>query len=220
MTGAGHLTIGLSVSVATLAIAGQHITLSQAVVALAIGGVASLIPDLDAPHSMLKSRILANGRPAIIRSASIRASIIEQLIITLGGMVEVVLRLFLYLLLAIPSFFLQHRAITHYLITPLVSWLLLSIIFWYFNQPQLFGLIFFVSYCSHILGDMCTYSGVAALKPFYSETLYLLPKKWRFRTLNKTWEYGREKWVMSQGEQIVLLISVVIAIGVVLIALR
>lgn len=219
MTGKGHLIIGLSTTVACVSVLHSSIEMPEAVASVIIGMIAALAPDLDAPHSMLKSRVLANGRPAFVRVASNRVSVIEQMILTFFGMIEMVIRMAIYLLATIPSLFLQHRAATHYFITPFLIWMGLAVVLFVTNQTQVYGLVFFLSYVSHILGDMCTKSGVPALKPFYTETLYALPKKLRFKTLQVVWNKGRFRYVMSFQEQIIAGVVVCCAIAIVLVTL-
>lgn len=217
MTGKGHLIIGVSTTVVCVSLLQGRLEAPEALAAVLIGMIASLAPDLDAPHSMLKSRVLANGRPAFIRVPSNRLSVIEQMVLTFFGMIEMAVRMALYLLASLPSMFLQHRAETHYFVTPMVIWIALSLVLFFTNQTQVYGIVFFVSYVSHILGDMCTKSGVPALKPFYSQTLYVLPKKLRFKTLKVVWSKGQYRYVMSSQEQIIVGAVVCLAITIVLI---
>ena len=69
-----------------------------------------------------------------------------------------------------------HRGLTHWILTCLAFTGIVYLV-WPF-----LAIWFFIGYASHLLLDMMTISGIKVLKPFSSQTCYLLPKFLRFRT--------------------------------------
>lgn len=180
MTGYAHFLIGTSVSIVTIAAVGHSISWQTAVIGLAVGCVAALLPDLDTEHSILKHAIYAHGRPKIVGRIKRRSSLIEIVFISILGGLEIIVRSVAYLIVMVPSLLLEHRAMTHYLITPLVIWVILAPLLALFHQPQFYGFIFFIGYLSHLLSDCLTYSGVQLFAPFSRRSIHLLPYKLRF----------------------------------------
>lgn len=183
MTGQGHLIIGLSVSTA---ITSQVVSLAsaQGAIAVAVGTVAALLPDIDAEWSIAKVSIAANNKPRIAWKIFNRRSqkeLITGIIYQIFAGVEVALRALLTGIMDFIHKRFGHRTFTHYLITDMVLTLIILALAVIFNFSPLYALTFFVGYLSHLLGDCCTVAGLTMFKPYSNKTIHILPKKYLIR---------------------------------------
>lgn len=100
-----------------------------------------------------------------------------------------------------------HREYTHTVLFPVV-FMVAGFVLMMTNHPflALFLISFGFGWALHILGDMCTVSGVKIFRPFNKKTYYLIPKKFRF----KTFSADEFKWLgFSMGVTAISLFLVV-----------
>ncbi|SHF80162.1 inner membrane protein [Caldanaerobius fijiensis DSM 17918] len=148
MLGRTHLAIGLAAT--ATAVTNIH----ALPVSLAVAGVASLIPDLDERHSLIRRKIDTAGIPT---------GLILLLATDAGMYMYVYIRLLSALLFAgffVFAYLSPHRSFTHSFLGLLVF---LSAIYTSFPQyivPASIG------YAAHLLADVCTNSGIELLWPW------------------------------------------------------
>jgi hypothetical protein len=139
------------------------------VLAVAVGMVAALLPDLDSTDStartslglgkeQIKREWRKRPRPALIvrRVASIPFNIFARLI--------------------------PHRGPTHWLLTALILWGVVACGANLFGLPPVLWVAFGAGYMSHLLADSLTVAGVPLLGPLSGRSLRLLPRPIALRT--------------------------------------
>lgn len=212
MMGRNHLTIGLAttgITVATYkiieitgdpAVVQDVIGLGVSILALWIGAIASLLPDLDSEHSLLQSRTVRLFEKKIpyhsekfvrpifgYNGAKIAMLPITTLSMSIGFVLSIVLK-------AIGKK-IPHRHWTHSVVTGAVLALLfyfglrqLEIRYWSWMDSLLLSITFFLGYTSHIFADSMTRSGTPYIYPFCwfvsgkRQNGHVLPRKWRIYT--------------------------------------
>ncbi|MEZ6255993.1 MAG: metal-dependent hydrolase [Patescibacteria group bacterium] len=204
MTGTSHLITGTALGLAFIST--QHTTPMQVLGATLVCAIASLLPDIDAENSTIKVWVSGKGGTPLtdaIISKRDRNGAIGTLLYALFGGIEFVIRQLLEQLITVVSKVVPHRGPTHYFITSFVVALCITILGLIFAHSSLYGIAFFIGYTAHILGDMCTHSGVTALKPFSANTYYVLPKFLRFKT---------EAFSLSEGIVVTAVVGIILAI--------
>jgi len=192
MTGKTHIAGGLfsAACLATLApsiqggeamISGKLVIAGVAIPALVAGIVvsvlASLLPDIDEPESLIvhspdKARkhvvMKAGRRSAAARGLTALPFVIAQWVLRVAsGIIRVLAG--------------GHRGATHWLLTAL----LLTAGIWYLGTIggyTYLWLWFVAGYCSHLVLDMMTLSGLKVLRPLTPSSIHLLPVFMRVRT--------------------------------------
>lgn len=183
MTGTSHLITGTALGLAFIST--QHTTPMQVLGATLVCAIASLLPDIDAENSTIKVWVSGKGGTPLtdaIISKRDRNGAIGTLLYALFGGIEFVIRQLLEQIITLISNVVTHRGPTHYFATAAFFGVLITILGYVWFGSGLYGGAFFIGYVSHILGDMCTHSGVTAFKPFSSNIYYVLPNFLRFKT--------------------------------------
>lgn len=174
MMGHTHFVIGIGAT--ALALTAMPADPTTQFMALAVGGVAALLPDIDSPNAKIRQLFGLGDQQAIRqlqRTVSKRFSLIAFLVALMRWGLAQLLNL-------IPKL-IQHRGPTHWGI----SWLIVSLGVTAVC-PLPIALAFAMGYGSHILADMMTVSGVAVFAPASKRPFFLLPKAARIRTGSQT----------------------------------
>lgn len=183
MTGYGHLAIGTSLSLAASSFFPQAQPY-QIFIFVSVGAVASLLPDMDAQESVLKVIVRSNYNPTFANSLfpfHTRKGIFTPLVHSILSAIEIAIRSISVLFMDLVHLIFGHRGITHYLITSISFTLVVFILLAILKLPLEYSFAFFIGYTSHILGDMCTTSGIKFFSPYASKKCYVLPKSKRIR---------------------------------------
>lgn len=183
MTGKTHLTIGASIVATFVLLIEQDLALAAG--PIAVGSIATLLPDVDAKNSLLQSKVFASGRTKIadaIVSRRERKGIIGSIIHLAISLVELLIRASIQLIFELIKTLTSHRGATHYLITLFLLTSLILIPSYLLGWSNIYAFSFFIGYLVHILLDSMTISGVRLFYPFYKKPIYLLPKHLRIRT--------------------------------------
>ena len=184
MTGISHLLLGSLFCLTVLnLVSDPHSAHFWA--ALGLGALATLLPDLDAKHSMLQSGLHQHGRATLANFLIGRRqarTLIGGLMLAIMSIFEIGIRMSLQGIVEIFKLFVRHRGILHSL---LVAGLLSGLVWyvtWYFGFGYVYALSFLAGFLSHLFLDSLTLSGLAFLRPFSSHAFHLLPKILRIKT--------------------------------------
>jgi membrane-bound metal-dependent hydrolase YbcI (DUF457 family) len=148
----------------------------------AVGGasiclIASLLPDIDEPESLIVNSPGAM-RKQLGRGRGVQERVARGL---LGALLLIARRLLRLISGAIRLFAGGHRGATHWLFIAV----LLSLGMWYLGGLAGYSLLwiwFAAGYLSHLMLDMMTPSGLEVLRPLTSARMHLLPGFMRIRT--------------------------------------
>ena len=164
MTAKLHITTITPIAITTVALI-PNLFFSEIIIAgLAIG---VLFPDIDEKNSYISRKLfILYWIIALLRQ-----------ILSIALLIVYIFNKTLYERLKNIT---EHRGITHYLLFPVVLFLIS------FRLPTIAGLFvaaMAVGWLIHELGDACTYGGIEAwLFPFCTKTFWVLPRILRFRT--------------------------------------
>jgi membrane-bound metal-dependent hydrolase YbcI (DUF457 family) len=184
MTGMSHLTLGVAFSALGVMVFFPELE-SLVWAPICLGGVAALLPDIDAPNSLLQQTIFQSSRAPItdgMFSKQQRHSVTGSLGYAMARIVELSLRSIIKVLFDALKVYVGHRGPTHTLLVWVVLSGIVSGIVWWIELSWAFALAFGIGYVSHILADATTRSGVKMLEPFSGQTVHLLPESLRIRT--------------------------------------
>ncbi|MCA9988105.1 MAG: metal-dependent hydrolase [Anaerolineales bacterium] len=188
MTGKSHLVAGTAVTAAALHQA-SYTPPSTGIwywVALGIGMVASLLPDIDSQNAMIKSLVKGGGQPrltnALISYRMRRRFPTVVPYLALAG-IELLIRYTLAGLIGLVPGLVQHRGPTHYLVTAVGLTALVWLISYQADISPMYALSFGAGYLSHVWCDTMTRSGVRLFAPLIPKKSYhCLPRSLRLTT--------------------------------------
>lgn len=148
MLGRTHMAIGLAAT--AVAVQNAHVL----PVSLAVAGIASLIPDLDERHSLMRRKIDVAGMPTslILLLAADAGMYMYGYIQTLPAL--------LFAGFFILAYFSSHRSFTHSLLGLFVF---LSAV--YMSFPQ-YIVLTAIGYAMHLLADVCVNTGIELFWPW------------------------------------------------------
>jgi len=169
MVGRNHAMIGGAAGAAAAGWAG--VGGAWLMVAVAVGMVAALLPDLDSTDSLARTKA-GLGREQIRRNWR-RGRI---------GTLGMVGRELITLPANLFARFVPHRGPTHWLLTCGVLTLLAAAAARWAGLPDVLWVAFGAGYLSHIVGDGLTISGVPMLGPLTRKSFRLVPRAVAFRT--------------------------------------
>jgi membrane-bound metal-dependent hydrolase YbcI (DUF457 family) len=187
MTGKSHLLAGTAVTAAALHQA--NFTPANSgffwAVALGVGLIASLLPDVDARNPLIRRLVQGGGRPQLAQaliSRRMRRRFPFTIIYLLLAAPELLLRYALAGLMGLIPNLVQHRGPTHYLLTAAG----LTALFWTISHqldisPR-YALAFGAGYASHIWCDAMTRNGVRLFAPLSRRSYHALPYLFRLST--------------------------------------
>ena len=149
------------------------------VLAVGLGAVVGLLPDIDSPNTMIRQIFGVGSRQA---RSNVRRS--RNPISFLFN----VLRLMISAVLDVLAWLLPHRGPTHWLIVAIalsagVYWLS-----WWYYWPRIVWLAFVTGYVSHLFADSITRRGIKLFAPFYNRSVKL-PIRW-LRVKTGSWQEG------------------------------
>lgn len=154
-------------------------TIPFVLLAFLTASIASLLPDLDEPNSLVSN--LPRASRGIVRKTfrtrgieGILRSLVEFGLLSINFLTRALSRL-----VRMAAF--GHRGATHWLVTAFVLGLSAAVSGWFIGFPAL-GVWLFVGYISHLALDGMTLSGLELLQPFTDRKIHLLPKPMRIRT--------------------------------------
>jgi membrane-bound metal-dependent hydrolase YbcI (DUF457 family) len=187
MTGKSHLIAGTTITAAALHQA-NFAPASGGIfwaAALAIGMIASLLPDIDARNPLIRSLVQGGGRPRLTQlliGQRIRRRFPVIIVYLFLALCELLIRYTLAGLMGIVPNLVQHRGPTHYLVTAVG----LTAVFWavsyQLNVSSMYALAFGAGYLSHIWTDTMTRSGVRLFAPLTQKRYHALPRTLRLAT--------------------------------------
>ncbi len=156
--------------------------------------VASLLPDIDEPESLIVNS------PASLRKQLRRGRTMQEK--TARNVLGIVLIAARWLLRGLSGIIRLlaggHRGATHWLFIAAI----LSAVMWYVGGLAGYNSLwiwFAAGYLSHLLLDMLTPSGLEVLRPVTSASIHLLPRFMRIRTGGGTDALVRILLLMSAG---------------------
>ena len=171
MLGISHAIFGSTATAVYMTATGTNIIEQPArfVLALSVGILASVLPDIDSPKNTFRDSMK-------ISTAKVRRQIRlwrrRGILLTISAVIRyIIARIF-----DVLDEFLPHRGPTHYGITAIM---LTFIAYWICVSngiPDIYWQAFGIGYASHLLADGVTVTGVRFLAPFYPEFINLLPK--------------------------------------------
>lgn len=125
--------------------------------ALGLALLGSLMPDLDASESKIKYLKLKWGqrRTDFFRPFKLLSEIAHPL--------------------------LGHRGVLHSFLAIFVGLITITLLYFFFGGSLTWYMAFLLGYCSHLLADSLTPTGIPALYP-YQHTIRLLPRAYAIRT--------------------------------------
>lgn len=205
MMGKTHQLVGITLTASGLLLAGMSPLSAAFPIAMGIGWVASVLPDIDGdPNSGDASvrRILGVGNKQTTRNISqsvkkiVKAKNIGGLMVGLMGLLFALAAKVVAWIINIFALLVGHRGLTHWgitwlgltAVTVLISFLLYDqfTALMGYSPYMVIALPFSIGYGSHIICDMATRSGIAIWGPLSSKPYHVLPKGLRLRT--GSWE--------------------------------
>lgn len=177
MLGKSHAVVGFTATAAALFAMGIDVPqdLPVTVVALGIGTLAALLPDIDSPNATIRTTF------GVGRSQSYRALRTWHR----KNLAEIVLDIIQWWIarfLDIVHHLLPHRGPTHWGITWISLTAALGVVCYFFGLPPQLWVAFGVGYGSHLVTDGMTVSGVKLYAPLYKRSVRFIPRPLSFRT--------------------------------------
>ena len=177
MLGHSHSILGATATASVLTVMGTTVLDNpfKFVIALSIGTLAALLPDIDSPHNTFRKTLGVGTAQAFKDLRNWRKRNIFQLTIDM-------LQAWIAIILDFVDHFMPHRGPTHWGITAGIA---TFAVYWFclaFNLPHEIWVAFGVGYFSHLLGDGVTKRGVRLFAPVYDRSIRFLPKPLCIRT--------------------------------------
>ena len=170
MTGTSHALIGaMSGLTAVWVVDGGQVRWPWVAVAVVLGIVASLAPDLDGTDSTARTSV-GLGREQIKREWRKTKS------------VSLVIRWVVAIPFNLFAKIVPHRGPTHWLITAVLLCVGVMYAANLFNLPAVVWVAFGAGYLSHLLADACTVAGVPLLGPLTGRSVRFIPRPLALRT--------------------------------------
>lgn len=177
MLGLSHAILGTTATAVFLTATGTNVIEhpTRFIPALAVGMMASLLPDIDSPKNTFRNSLR-------ISTTRVRRQIKlwrrRGLILTISAVTRyVIARIF-----DIIDHFLPHRGPTHYGLTAIMLTFCMYWICQAYGWPNAIWGAFGVGYASHLVGDGVTVTGVRLFAPFYRGFINFVPKSMSIRT--------------------------------------
>jgi inner membrane protein len=182
MMGESHFILGGVATYAVLRTTG-HSTATDGIVtfglALALGALVALLPDIDSPNTLIRIIFGIGSRQArrkLWYSPNALAFVIN------------LLRLIIALILDGLAWILPHRGPTHWLIVAVGLSAAVYWVIWWYYWPDAFWLAFVTGYASHLFADSLTIRGIRLFAPFYDRSVGI-PVRW-LRVRTGSWQEG------------------------------
>lgn len=178
MMGESHFIFGAAVTatgLVTLGYTPANVGTGHFALAVGVGALVALLPDIDAPDTKIRQIFGVGSRQA---RRNLRLWRRKDLIVNLLNLLRFVISRVLDFL----CFFLPHRGPTHWLIVAVAltyGFYELSLLY---GWPLLWWRAFALGYGSHLFADSLTISGVKLFAPFYNQPVGLPFRFLRIRT--------------------------------------
>ncbi len=193
MMGESHMIFGAAATATTLVTLGytpNSVGLGHFVLAVGLGALVALLPDIDSPDTKIRQIFGVGSRQA--RSRLLRWHR-KDILTNLLNLIRYVISRVLDLL----AWFLPHRGPTHWLIVAVALtygfyWLSMQ-----YGWPLLWWRAFAIGYASHLFADALTVNGVKLFAPFYNRAVGLPVRFLRVRT--GSWQEGTALALLLMG---------------------
>jgi len=197
MTGRSHALIGAMSGLSAVWLTDVAIRWPWVAVAVAVGVVASLMPDLDGTDSTARTAV-GLGREQIKREWRKNKSL------------SLILRWFVAIPFNLFAKVIPHRGPTHWLVTAALLVTAVGYGATLANLPPVVPLAFGAGYLSHLLADALTVAGVPLLGPLSGRSVRFLPKPIALRTGGLA-EYVVVSFLMS----LYMMVGIAVWVGVI-----
>ncbi len=178
MMGESHMIFGAAATTTVLVTLGYtptNVGAGHFVLAVGLGALVALLPDIDSPNTKIRQIFGVGSRQARNR---LRRWYRKDILTNLWNLFRYAISRVLDLL----AWFLPHRGPTHWLV---VAMGLTYGFYWLSRQygwPLLWWRAFAIGYVSHLFADGMTVSGVKLFAPFYDQAVGLPVRFLRVRT--------------------------------------
>ena len=169
MTGRSHALIGAMSGLSAVWFTDGFNRWPFVALAVVVGIVASLMPDLDGTDSTARTAV-GLGKEQIKREWRKR----PRPVLIVRRVVSIPFNLFARLI--------PHRGPTHWILTAVILWGVVAYAATLFNLPPVLWVAFGAGYMSHLLADALTVAGVPLLGPLSGRSVRFLPRPIALRT--------------------------------------
>jgi len=193
MMGESHMIFGAAATatgLVTLGYTPANVGMGHFALAVGLGALVALLPDIDAPDTKIRQIFGVGSRQARSRLRRwYRKGIIINLLNLLRYAISRVLDLLAWLL--------PHRGPTHWLIVAAALTYGFYLVSSWYGWPLLWWRAFAIGYSSHLFADSLTVSGVKLFAPFYDKAVGLPIRFLRVRT--NSWQEGFALAILLMG---------------------
>jgi membrane-bound metal-dependent hydrolase YbcI (DUF457 family) len=178
MMGETHFILGAAATatgLVTLGYTPANVGSGHFLLAVGVGALVALLPDIDAPDTLIRRIFGLGSRQARQRLRRWRR---EDLITNLLNL----LRYLIARLLDGLAWLLPHRGPTHWLIVAVALTYGFYLLCVWYGWPLLWWRAFALGYGSHLFADSLTINGIKLFAPFYPKAVGLPIKLLRIRT--------------------------------------